>query len=212
MHSLCGCTAPRHCECSSVRDSSFRSSLPSPQKPQNCLVNANCDLKIGDLGSCSTMSRNQQKPSNRSNVTTLWYRSPEVIRDSDYSPASDVWAVGCIMAELFTGQVLFPGEDASSQLELIAQGWGGPAKANQADSSSTDKPLRIPELLPESGFDLIVKMLASDPGQRIRVDQALSHPYFASLHDSEDEPVAQHPFRSPKSDQDSDSSEASVED
>lgn len=32
---------------------------------------------------------------------TRWYRPPEIILvEKEYGPAVDVWAVGCIMAEL----------------------------------------------------------------------------------------------------------------
>ena len=45
-----------------------------------------------------------------------------------------------------------------------------------------------------SAIDLIDKMLAFDPSNRITVDEALSHPYLASLHDVDDEPSASEPF------------------
>ena len=45
-----------------------------------------------------------------------------------------------------------------------------------------------------SAIDLIDKMLAFDPSNRITVEEALSHPYLASLHDVDDEPSASEPF------------------
>ena len=41
-------------------------------------------------------------------VATLWYRAPEILLQvGDYSWQSDIWALGCIFAELITGKPLF---------------------------------------------------------------------------------------------------------
>ena len=50
-----------------------------------------------------------------------------------------------------------------------------------------------PEAEPDA-VDLIDKMLVFDPASRITVEEALSHPYLASLHDVSDEPSASGPF------------------
>ena len=43
-------------------------------------------------------------------VSTRWYRAPEcVLRSPNYGPSSDIFAVGCVMAELFNMTPLFPG-------------------------------------------------------------------------------------------------------
>jgi mitogen-activated protein kinase 7 len=43
-------------------------------------------------------------------------------------------------------------------------------------------------------LDLLEKLLAFDPEQRITVEEALEHPYLAIWHDPNDEPVAPQPF------------------
>jgi cyclin-dependent kinase-like len=43
-------------------------------------------------------------------VATRWYRSPELLLSGYYGPEVDMWAIGCIMGELFDGQPLFPGD------------------------------------------------------------------------------------------------------
>ena len=44
-------------------------------------------------------------------VATRWYRAPELlVGDAAYSGTVDVWAIGCIFAEIFNGMPLFPGD------------------------------------------------------------------------------------------------------
>ena len=53
-------------------------------------------------------------------ITTRWYRAPEVMTSwSEYTTAIDVWAAGCIFAEMLLGKPLFPGADEAQQIELI---------------------------------------------------------------------------------------------
>lgn len=50
------------------------------------------------------------------------YRAPEVLlRSSNYSSAIDLWAVGCIMAELYTLRPLFPGNSEVDEIFKICQ-------------------------------------------------------------------------------------------
>jgi serine/threonine protein kinase len=81
-------------------------------KPSNILIN--CDnllLKIADFG----LSRVVDPAYNHNgflteNMGTCWYKSPEMIlTPRDYSKAIDIWAAGCIFAEMLTGRPLFPG-------------------------------------------------------------------------------------------------------
>ena len=45
-------------------------------------------------------------------VATRYWRAPEIMLNwMHYGMQVDLWSVGCIMAELLTGQVLFPGTD-----------------------------------------------------------------------------------------------------
>jgi meiosis induction protein kinase IME2/SME1 len=55
------------------------------------------------------------KPPYTTYVSTRWYRAPEmVLRAADYGPEVDIFAAGCVFAELITGNPLFPG---SSELD-----------------------------------------------------------------------------------------------
>lgn len=60
-------------------------------------------------------------------MVTRWYRAPEVILNaSEYTKAVDIWSVGCIMAELYGRQPLFPGEDFLDQVQRIISVLGTP--------------------------------------------------------------------------------------
>ncbi|OAQ61447.1 meiotic mRNA stability protein kinase UME5 [Pochonia chlamydosporia 170] len=83
-------------------------------KPANIMVTSGGEVKIGDLG----LARRFDKPlhslfSGDKVVVTIWYRAPELILGSyHYTPAIDLWAVGCIFAELLSLRPIFKGEEA----------------------------------------------------------------------------------------------------
>jgi dual specificity tyrosine-phosphorylation-regulated kinase 2/3/4 len=59
-------------------------------------------------------------------IQSRFYRSPEVILGLSYHKSIDMWSVGCIMAELYTGLPLFPGENEQEQLACIMEIMGLP--------------------------------------------------------------------------------------
>ena len=62
-------------------------------------------------------------------VVTRYYRAPEIMLTwQNYTYAVDVWSVGCILAELLSGQILFPGKDYVHQFTLIVELLGKPPK------------------------------------------------------------------------------------
>lgn len=77
-------------------------------KPSNILLNKDCDLKICDLGLARGYENEEEFKTEY--VITRWYRAPEVILNaSEYTKAVDIYAVGCIIAELLGRTPLFPG-------------------------------------------------------------------------------------------------------
>ncbi|KAJ5540320.1 hypothetical protein N7513_008652, partial [Penicillium frequentans] len=168
-------------------------------KPSNLLINDNCDLKICDFG----LAREQDHKMT-GYVTTRYYRAPEIMLTwQKYSYAVDIWSVGCILAEMISGETLFPGKDHVHQFTLIAETLGKPPKEvmERVYSKST---LKFVENLPEpkpcslsarfrdadpQAIDLLEKMLNLDPEKRITAADALMHPYLSTYQDSEDEPA-----------------------
>lgn len=59
-------------------------------------------------------------------IQSRFYRSPEVILGHPYSMAIDMWSLGCILAELYTGYPLFPGESEVEQIACIMEVWHKP--------------------------------------------------------------------------------------
>jgi len=58
-------------------------------------------------------------------VATRWYRAPELlVGDTQYGPPVDVWALGCVFAELLHGNPLWPGKSDVDQLYLIRKTLG----------------------------------------------------------------------------------------
>ncbi|RWS22255.1 serine/threonine-protein kinase ICK-like protein, partial [Leptotrombidium deliense] len=95
-------------------------------KPENLLCNAPELIKIADFGLAREI---RSRPPYTDYVSTRWYRAPEVLlRSTNYSSPIDVWAVGCIMAELYTLQPLFPGRSEIDQIFRICSVLGTPDK------------------------------------------------------------------------------------
>jgi serine/threonine protein kinase len=61
-------------------------------------------------------------------IQSRFYRSPEVILGMNYHMAIDIWSLGCILAELYTGFPIFPGENEQEQLSCIMEVLGVPDK------------------------------------------------------------------------------------
>ncbi|KAF5175047.1 Mitogen-activated protein kinase [Thalictrum thalictroides] len=174
-------------------------------KPSNLLLNANCDLKICDFGLARITSETDFMTEY---VVTRWYRAPELLlNSSEYSAAIDVWSVGCIFMELMDRKPLFPGRDHVHQLRLLMELIGTPTEADlECMNENAKRYIRqlprhnrqsFTERFPHvhhAAVDLVEKMLTFDPRQRITVEEALAHPYLASLHDISDEPVCLTPF------------------
>ena len=80
------------------------------QKPENILIEslATCKIRVIDYGN-AYLHHDQRC----SYVQSRAYRAPEVVLGLPYSTKVDMWSLGCILMELFTGKLLF--DNASVQ-------------------------------------------------------------------------------------------------
>ncbi len=95
-------------------------------KPQNLLLNREGQLKIADFGLARAFGIPIKTLTHE--IETLWYRAPEVLLGQrQYSLGVDIWAVGCIFAELVEKHTLFNGDSEIDQIFKIFQFHGTPS-------------------------------------------------------------------------------------
>uniref|UniRef100_A0A182PTH9 Protein kinase domain-containing protein n=1 Tax=Anopheles epiroticus TaxID=199890 RepID=A0A182PTH9_9DIPT len=163
----------------------------------------NCtDIRLIDFGSATFDDEHHSTI-----VSTRHYRAPEVILELGWSQPCDVWSIGCIMFELYQGVTLFPTHDNREHLAMMERILGTIpyrmarktrtkyfryGKLDWDEKSSTGryvrdncKPLHRCVISDKPDhlqlFDLIRKMLEYEPANRITLDKALRHPFFAKL-------------------------------
>ena len=78
---------------------------------------------------------------------TIAHRAPEIMLGIPYTTAIDMWSFGCILAELYTGYPIFPGENEQEQLLII--GMYGSQVINQ-DGSLLALKFSVPDDLEET--------------------------------------------------------------
>ncbi|KAH7512748.1 hypothetical protein FEM48_Zijuj12G0123300 [Ziziphus jujuba var. spinosa] len=177
-------------------------------KPKNILANANCKLKVCDFGLARVAFSDTPTTIFWTDyVATRWYRAPELCGSffSKYTPAIDIWSIGCIFAEVLTGKPLFPGKSVVHQLDLITDLLGTPSsetisgvrneKARRYLTEMRKKP-SVPFVHKFSNADplalrLLQRLLAFDPKDRPTAEEALADPYFKGLAKVEREPSCQ---------------------
>ncbi|KAF7632783.1 Protein kinase domain-containing protein [Meloidogyne graminicola] len=140
-------------------------------------------------------------------VSTRHYRAPEVILELGWSHPCDVWSIGCIMFELYTGQTLFQTHDNREHLAMMERiletipyrmgrktktkyfyhgrlDWNERTTAGQYVRDNCKPLMRYMQSNTEEHqqlFKLIGRMLDYEPSSRIVLSEALRHVYFDRL-------------------------------
>ncbi|KAL5037392.1 hypothetical protein RTP6_004831 [Batrachochytrium dendrobatidis] len=160
-------------------------------KPENILVSINGVVKLCDFGFARTLAGPGAKYTDY--VATRWYRAPELlVGDTEYGKAVDIWATGCIFAEILTGQPLYPGDTDIDQLYRIMKCLGQLTKRHT--EIFLKNPLFVGVRIPEIGkmtplssklphisslaMSWLQQTLIYDPDERATTKQLMAHPYF----------------------------------
>ena len=158
-------------------------------KPENLLLTGK-KVKIADFGLAREI---RSIPPFTEYVSTRYYRAPEcILRSQNYNSPVDIWAVGCIMAEMYMHPMpLFYGASEKEVFTKICTTLGSPNKSNwhegvnQASkigmkypqSSGTDLANIVIGASPEA-IDLMKQMLKWAPNARATAASLLNHPFF----------------------------------
>ncbi len=98
-------------------------------KPNNLLIDEHGVLKIGDFGLAKAFGSPNRIYTHQ--VVTRWYRAPELLYGARmYGTGVDIWAVGCIIAELLLRVPFLPGVNDLDQLLKIFNVTGSPNETN----------------------------------------------------------------------------------
>jgi cell cycle related kinase len=168
-------------------------------KPSNLLISEHNIIKIADFGLARVIvgkeegcSDEEEKCPLSLEIATRWYKAPELLLGSkNYGKGIDLWAIGCIFAQMITQTPLFPGTNDLDQLFKIIKVLGTPSPIswphfqNLPDYSKLNFPIYDPVhfglILPNAStqaVNLLQAFLTYDPQKRIPVKHALKHDYF----------------------------------
>eukprot|EP00727_Mastigamoeba_balamuthi_P000949 m51a1_g10851 putative serine threonine-protein kinase afc3-like (456) ;mRNA; f:12782-15534 len=167
-----------------------------------------CDIKLIDLGNAVWSDSHRI---HTSIIATRHYRSPETILGCGWSTPSDMWSVGCIVAELVTGDALFQTHHNREHLKMIERVLGPipqwmrrsaqessrkyfdedgivvfPEPGSHETTRYVDELRPLEEQMPRDCpqlLDLVRCLLDFDPQRRLTAAQALEHPFFTQGRD-----------------------------
>ena len=168
-------------------------------KPENVLFTEDERVKICDFGSSKFIHKGQT--TSTPYIVSRYYRAPELLLGmNSYDDKIDVFAAGCIMAELFTLTPIFPGKTEGLQLFEQICVLGKPASnyfskfnlpqnfLNFFNEMGEVVPYDLKKLLNknrsydnnriEDAADLLSKIICWEPSERLTAVEVLSHPFF----------------------------------
>lgn len=172
-------------------------------KPNNLLLDSKNILKIADFGLARTFGSPSRIYTHQ--VVTRWYRAPELLFGARmYGTGIDIWAVGCILAELLKREPLFPGDSDLDTLDKIITFLGTPSEKDWQGVTDLPDFVEFNDVPMGQSFsdkfsavqsdtlEILQKMLKLCPTERCTCTEALGMSYFTS------EPYPTNPEHLPK--------------
>ncbi|XP_054679998.1 cyclin-dependent kinase-like 2 isoform X2 [Grus americana] len=156
-------------------------------KPENILVSQSGVVKLCDFGFARTLAASGEAYTDY--VATRWYRAPELlVGDIKYGKAVDVWAIGCLITEMLTGEPLFPGDSDIDQLYHITKCLGNliPRHQELFYKNPLFAGMRLPEVKEAESLDkrypklsaAVLDLAKIDPDKRPSCAELLQCDFF----------------------------------
>lgn len=177
--------------CKGIQKCHFNFVIHRDIKPNNILIGKDGSLKLADFGISVDIGFPLRALT--PDVMTRWYKAPELLLGStNYTFAIDIWAVGCVFAELLQRVPYLPGKSDAHQLEMIYSEIGTPTEEEWKHISHSAEGIDMPAYIPRKNFsasfsaagadaiDLLSRMLVYTPSQRMTISEILSHGYFTN--------------------------------
>lgn len=173
-------------------------------KPNNILIYQNNETElravIADFGLARDSICSSDNEFSRE-VYTLWYRAPEILLGGQYSFKADVWALGCIIAEIYLEKPLFTGDSSIDQLFRIFKILGTPNAKIWPDLDIYPEwdpmfPDFLPSwrkykpLLPAEVYDLLSDIFVYDPHNRASIYDIIDNKFFDDLKNKDKFPIS----------------------
>lgn len=147
----------------------------------------NCVVKIADFGLSALVRIDEDgydaeesgKRKRYNHLKEMWgtkeYFAPEVIEQS-YGPQADVWAVGCVLYEMLTGEQAFPVKEHDTEHKFYGRITRGEYDINKPAFKTVSAEAK----------DLLKGMLQIDPTKRLSASECLLHPWISGKGHSAD--------------------------
>uniref|UniRef100_A0A8C6TE18 Cyclin-dependent kinase 7 n=1 Tax=Neogobius melanostomus TaxID=47308 RepID=A0A8C6TE18_9GOBI len=159
-------------------------------KPNNLLLDGNGVLKLADFGLAKSFGSPNRIYTHQ--VVTRWYRSPELLFGARmYGVGVDMWAVGCILAELLLRIPFLAGDSDLDQLTKIFEALGTPTEETWPGMTSLPDYVSfkifpgtpLEHIFSAAGDDLLELLqglFTFNPSTRTTATQALKMRYFSN--------------------------------